>query len=113
MDTVNPLAPPPPVSTQTMIRSQIVHDAQDLPDLIEKAKDADPALAASLTEKSLLGSKTVWFPMISWGVTAAASKYGLGWDDATAAEVASLLSWLVSIGVRYVTRSPIGSILPK
>lgn len=98
------------MSAQT---DDIIAAAKNLPDLISKAQTFDPPLAQSLIEKSLLGSKTAWAPLITWGVSAAASRYGVGWDVATSSMVASLLSYGVLLVVRYFTRSPIGSILPK
>lgn len=94
------------------IQDQIVAEAKSLPDLIAAAQAVDPNLAASLTPKSLVGSKTAILPLVTWAVAAAASHYGLGWDEGTSATVASAVSYLVLLGVRTVTRSPIGSILP-
>jgi hypothetical protein len=94
----------------TTIRDSIVKDAQSLPDLIERAESVDPALAKSLSEKSLVGSKSVWAPAATWVVTWGASHFGLGWDQNTCALVASLLAWVAVIGARYVTRSPIGGV---
>lgn len=94
------------------IRNDLVRGAQSLPDLVHQAKTLDPHLAESLTEKSLVGSKTVWGPPISFGVIWLGSHYGLGWDDQTCAMLSGLISWVVLVGCRYVSRSSIGSILP-
>jgi hypothetical protein len=92
---------------------RIIAGAKSLPDLIQQAEVYDPNLAESLTEKSLIGSKTAWAPLLTWSVTATASHYGIGWDAATSTMIASLLSYGVLLVVRYFTRSPIGSVLPK
>lgn len=94
------------------LRSAMVRGAKSLPDLVTQAKAIDPQLAESLTEKSLVGSKTVWGPPISFGVIWLGSHYGLGWDDQTCAMISGVISWLVLVGCRYVSRSSIGSILP-
>lgn len=98
--------------TPPSVKDMLVRDATSVPDLIKSAEKYDPALAESLTEKSLVGSRTVWFPPVAWAVGFAASHYGVQWDDATSASIASILSWAILIVVRYFTRSPIGSLLP-
>lgn len=94
------------------VRDAIVKNAQNLPDLIERAKVLDPPLAASLEEKSLIGSKAVWFPPIAAALVIAVGYYGLKIDMDTVMGTAGILSYGVSVVVRYFTRSPIGSILP-
>jgi hypothetical protein len=100
-------------TTAEVMRDSVIRDAKNLPDLIAGANKFAPDLAASLTEKSLLGSKTAWAPLITGGVSVLVSHYGLGWDDATTGEVSGILTYLVVLAVRCVTRSPIGSLLPK
>lgn len=94
-------------------RDQIIKDAQSAPDLIEKAKMLDPALAKALTGKALVASKSVWGNaaalIVSWMVT----RYGLQWDDDTCALVTGLITMAVTIGVRALTSQPIDSVLPK
>ncbi len=94
------------------LRSDIIRGAQSGVDLLQKAQASDPQLAASLTEKSLAGSKTVWFPPISFAVIWAASHYGIAMDPETSTMISGLVSWLVLVGCRYVSRSSIGSVLP-
>lgn len=99
-------------ATPLAVRDRIIQSAQSLPDLISKAELADPKLAESLTDKSLVGSKSIWMPPISWAVSAIVAHYGLGWSDASSATVASLLAWAAVVVIRYFTRAPIGSVLP-
>lgn len=74
---------------------------------------SDQAPAEIITEKSLIGSKSVWYPLCSWVVSAVVLRYGIGIDEATSAEVSSLLAYFIVIAVRAVTHLPIGSLLPK
>jgi len=95
------------------IRDAIFKNATGEANFIASAKALDPPLAASLTEKSLLGSKSVWFPLFAWLLTALVGRLGIGLDPDTVAYIASVLAYLVVIAVRYITRSPIGSVLPQ
>jgi hypothetical protein len=79
--------------------------------LINKAKDVDPQLAESLTEKALIWSKTVWATPVSLVVSWVVSHYALGWDADTSALVTGVVTWGVVTGVRYISRAPIGGIL--
>lgn len=105
--TTTPTAAPTPESDT---RNRIIANAKDLPSLIQTAKAVDPDLAASLTPKALLASKSVWGSaaslMVGWAVT----KWGLGWDADTCALVTGLLVMGVTAALRAVTRSPIGGV---
>lgn len=93
------------------VRNSLFAAAQNFPHYLELAKAGDPQFAESLTSKSLIGSKSVWAPAITWGVTQAVTYFGIGWDAGTSAMVSSLLAWAVVIIVRYFTRAPIGGVL--
>ena len=86
--------------------------AKDATTLLANLQAAGSPMADSLKAKSLIGSRTVWYPLLMWVVTWLASHYGLGLDNATDASAASLLSYGVVVACRRVTRSPIGSFLP-
>ena len=96
----------PPATT----RDRIIADARDLPSLIQTAKAVDPDLAASLTPKALLASKSVWGSAVSLVVGWAVTHWGLGWDADTCALVTGLLVMGVSAATRAITRSPIGGV---
>lgn len=63
--------------------------------------------------KSLIATKSVWFPLISWLVSTAVARFGLDLDAAESSYVADAISFMVVIVVRYSTHAPIGSILPQ
>jgi len=94
------------------VRDTIIAEARSLPQLIALAHSNDPTLADALTEKSLIASKT------PWGVLAAAivgwlvAHYALGFDQATTDLIAGACVVAGSYGMRVITRSPIGSVLP-
>lgn len=100
-----------PNTSKAALRDMIVADANSVPDLISKAEKADPDLAASLTAKALIGSKSIWAPLataiVSWAVT----RYGIAFDPDTSTLVSGLLAWLASVVCRYFTRAPIGGIV--
>lgn len=97
--------------TKAAVRNALLAGATGTADLLAKAETADPALKAALTEKSLIGSKSVWMPLATWFVTQGVAGLGLGWDAATSTMMASLLAYVAVVGCRIVTRSPIGGIL--
>lgn len=95
------------------VRDQVVADAKSLPDLIAKAQAVDPALAAQLTAKPLLASKSPIGTLIAGVVAWLAGRYGLGWDQSTCDLVAGCAVLLGGYGMRYVTASPIAGIFSK
>ena len=122
--------PPPPTPTEAATattRDQLVASARSVPDLIAKAQAIDPALAAQLTAKPLIASKTpvgvLVGMVIGWGL----AKYGLAcaagsiatncWtsDDINlAAGVATMAGGVIaSYVMRYITSSPIAGIFSK
>ena len=98
---------PPPAASVT---DQIVGQAKDLPQLISMAGQYDPALAASLTPKALLASKSAPGTLLVGVVAWAVSKYGLGWDAQTVDLVAGLGVLAGGYAFRSITRSPIGGL---
>ena len=112
--------PSPPAAT---ITDQIVAQAKDLPQLISMANTFNPALAASLTAKPLIASKSPWGVLVCAGVGLIASRYGLACMGAATAncwspDTVNLIGGLATMAgafvgsfiMRYVTRSPIGGV---
>jgi len=97
---------------QPQVRDTLIAEAHNLPELIVLAHVNDPQLAASLTEKPLLYSRTIWAPPIVALITVLAARYGLDLDGQTTAIIAGGLIWATTVAIRVVTRSPIGSVLP-
>ena len=121
----------PPIS----VRDQVIADAKSLPDLIAKAQSIDPGLAAQLTAKSLVASKTPYGTIAFTAVAWLAAHYGLACPVTVTQSVTSgtitliqgcwtpdtinMLSGLAAMAgafigsavMRYVTKSPIGGIL--
>ena len=95
------------------VRDQVIADAKSLPDLIAKAQANDPALAAQLTGKSLLASKSPIGTLAAGVVTWLAGRYGLGWDDMTCNLVAGAAVLIGGYAMRYVTSGPIAGIFSK
>lgn len=93
------------------VRDQIIADAKSLPDLINTAKSVDPQLAASLTPKALLASKSPAGTLASGIVAWLVPRYGLGWDQATCDLVAGAAVLAGGYAMRYITTSPISGIL--
>ena len=92
------------------LRDYIAKSATSWGHFLALAEETDPALKASLTEKTLIGSKSVWAPLATWSVTAAATYYGLNLDPATCTTLASLLAYIIVVLMRCVTRSPVGGV---
>ena len=87
-------------TTVQTIRDQVIAEARSLPDLIAKAKNFDPVLADQLTTKAAIGSKSLWGGLVTFGVTWAVAKWGLGLDANTCA----LVSGLISYGIGFIVR---------
>lgn len=92
------------------LRDYIAKSATSWEHFLALAEETDPALKASVTEKTLIGSKSVWAPLATWAITATAAYYGLNLDPATCTTLASLLAYIIVVLMRYVTRSPIGGV---
>jgi hypothetical protein len=82
------------------VRDQVIAEARSLPDLIAKAQTADPQLAAQLSTKAAVASKTMWGTVASLVVSWAVTKWSLGWDPNTCA----LVSGVIAMGVGAVVR---------
>lgn len=95
----------------TTKRDQVIGMAKDLPDLIVKAQTFDPALAASLTGKALIASKTVWGTLAAMLVSWAVTRWGLGWDADTCAEVSGVLVMAATAGLRAITKAPVTGVV--
>lgn len=95
------------------LQTAAINGAKDVPETARAVATLDPELNAYLDGKSLLGSKTIWFPLISAGVSWVVGRYALGWSADVMAGVSGLISYGVVVALRYVTSVPITSILPK
>lgn len=98
--------------TKADVRDTLVADAKSMPDLIAKAKAADPALAQQLEGKALLASKTVWGTAASMVLSWAVTKYGLGWDADMCALVSGLIVMATTAALRAITKGPITTVIP-
>ena len=111
------------LNTETPIRDQIIAGAKSAPELLAVAQIVDPAMAASLTPKALIASKTPWGTLacsaIGWLVT----KYGMACTSAVATKcwtpedvnlaaglVAMLGAVVGSYLMRFVSSSPIAGV---
>ena len=92
-------------------RDRAIADAKDLPSLINNVSAVDPALAASLTGKALLASKSPWGSLAGGIVGWLVSHYGLGWDQATCDLVAGACVLAASYVMRYITAAPITGVV--
>lgn len=87
--------------------------ARNLPDLIAKARVLDPGLATVLSGEALIASKTPWGVLLTAGVSYAAAKYGLGWDQTTDELVAGLGVLAGAYLMRYISPGRITGLLAK
>ena len=69
-------------------------------------------LSAIAANKSLLGSKTFWATFLTPLVTWIVGYFALGIDGTTIGAIASGLGFLVAAGMRYITKTPVASVLP-
>jgi hypothetical protein len=77
-----------PATLQSIAVNNAVSAAKNLPDLIAKAQEVDPSLAAALQGKALALTTGPVINAVVAVVTYAAGKFGLGWDEGTCAIVA-------------------------
>jgi len=87
--------------------NEAVRVAQDLPDLVQKLKVVDPTLAGTIEGKALLASKSPWGTLAAGVIGYLASRYGLGWNEATDSLVAGACVLLGSYAMRLVTSGAI------
>ncbi len=102
---------PNSAGTPTTKRDQLIGMAKDVPDLIAKARTFDPALAASLTGKALLASKSPWGTLLGGLVAWLAAKEGFGWDQATCDLVAGAGVLVAAFIMRSITSAPVTGIV--
>lgn len=95
------------------LTDEAVAGAKSLPELIDRAQMADPALAKALTGKALIASKTPAGVLLGTGFAYLATKYGLGWDQGLCELVAGGALLAASYVMRYVTAGRITGILTK
>jgi len=88
-------------------RDRIIGDARNAPELLAQAQKFDPAIAAALTGKALIASKTIWGTLATMGISWTVTKYGLGWSDQTDAYVSGLLVMAATAALRDITMTPI------
>lgn len=89
------------------------HGANDVPLVARAIASLDPDLAAQIAGKSALGSRTVWSGLIVHLLTWAVGYWKLDWDAATTEALAGGISYLILLGLRFVTKRPITSFLPQ
>lgn len=104
---VKPLGAPNSVAAPTTPADRAVALAKDIPSLIRQAAASDPDLAAKWKGKSLIASKTLWGTLITMGVSWAVTKWGLGWNSDTCAEVSGGLVMAATATLRSVSELPI------
>jgi hypothetical protein len=66
----------------------------------------------TLAGKSFVASRTVWVTILTPVIAALVTHFGLGFDEATCAEIATGLTTLAALVMRAVTTAPITSVLP-
>lgn len=114
-----PPAPPPQptgspnlsTGAPTTVSDQVIASARDLPDFIHKATEFDPDVAKKWTGTALLASKTMWGTLIGMGVSWVVTRFGLGWDADTSAEVTGVIVMLLTAALRSITDTPITGVL--
>ena len=104
----------PPAMTQTVNAAttatainQAVAAASNLPQLVAGLAAVDPALAEQLTGKAMIGSRSIYAPVATAGVTWLVGRFGLAWDPNTCALVSGLAVFAASVLFRKITNSPI------
>ena len=106
--TVTPIGiPNSTTGAPTTATDQAIASARDLPDLISKASQFDPALAAKFTGKALLASKSPWGSLAVPVVAYLASRYGLGWSEDVCNLVAGVGVLVGAYAMRLLTELPI------
>ena len=95
------------------VESELVAAAKSMPDLIEAARKSAPSLAEQLEGAPLIYSKTVWGMLVTIVLIWLARHYNLGWDRDTDNLVSGAIVMGVTIGLRWITKTPISSWLRK
>lgn len=95
------------------LRTAVRSGAQDAPAVVREIGALDPRIATFLAGKSALGSKTLISPFVVHALTWAVGAYGLNWDATFTEAVAGFISMLIMGGLRFVTDTPIKTLLPK
>lgn len=99
------------IAPKASVRDQVFAAAQSWPDFVAKASVADPDLAAKFTGKALIASKTVWGTLFTMVVSWAVTRWGIGWDDKTCAEVSGAVVMLATAFLRSISDGPITGVV--
>lgn len=99
-----------PITESAAVNTAIA-DAKDLPALVTKLNEIDPAYGQQLTGKALLASKTPWGTLAVGAAAWLSTHYGLGWDEATASLVGGAAVLVGSYAMRALTHTPITSVV--
>ncbi len=93
--------------TVTSAENAAVRAATDVPGLVSNLQMIDSPLAAQLTGKALVASKTPWGTLLLPLVAYLAARYGLGWTPDVDALVAGVAVLVASYLMRLLTSVPI------
>jgi hypothetical protein len=91
----------------------VIAGARTLPELIQRAKAADPQLAEQLTTKASLASSSLWGSSGTLVVSYLAGRFALGWDQDTCALVAGALAWVANLVIRRWTDPRVTGLFTK
>jgi hypothetical protein len=92
-------------------RDRLVASAKSMAELMAAAKAADPALAAQLTPKILVLTRSPPGVLLVGVLTWAGAKYGLQLDPALVDALAAAGVLIGGYAFRYLTAGPVGSIV--
>jgi hypothetical protein len=92
-------------------RDLLIADAQSAADLVAKAAIADPALAAALTPKVLLLSRSPVGVLAAGVIVWLAAKFGLNLDPTTVDVASAGGVLLAGYAMRYITKAPIEGVV--
>jgi hypothetical protein len=91
---------PAPATQESVEINKAISVAKNLPDLIARAQAVDPSLAAALTGKALIASKTPWGNLLATAIAYIVAKYGLGWSES----FDELIAGAALVGMSYIMR---------
>jgi hypothetical protein len=92
-------------------RDEIIAGAKSAADLLQTAQTFDPQLAAQLTAKPLLASKSVWGVALTALLTPVVAHWGLGLDQTTVEVLSGLAVTAAGAGLRVITSGPISGLV--
>lgn len=92
-------------------RDQIVAGASNLNQLVKTAETYDPDLAARLTTKAAIYSKTNWFVPLSMVLSWAASHFGFALDADTTSMVIVVVGSVVTWIMRFSSKGAVSGVV--